>query len=83
MALQGAMPKRLDGRAKKYLLNILIRVALKCITIGLLKPDPPTYNTLIQKVWDVYQMEQITDPLRHQKATFAKRWSPVMALLIQ
>ena len=77
------MPEGLDGRAKKYLLNILLTAALKCITIKWLKPDPPTYNIWIQKVWDIYQMEQITYSLRLQKSIFTKRWGPVSALLIQ
>uniref|UniRef100_A0A3B5B7K0 Uncharacterized protein n=1 Tax=Stegastes partitus TaxID=144197 RepID=A0A3B5B7K0_9TELE len=44
----------------KYLLNILTTAALKTITIEWLKPEPPSYNTWIQKVWDIYQTEQIT-----------------------
>lgn len=83
VALLGLIPEGLDGMAKKYLLNILLTAALKCITIRWLKPDPPAYNTRIQKVWDLYQMEEMTYSLRLQKSIFTKRWSPVMALLIQ
>lgn len=60
VALLGVTPKGLDGRSKKYLLNILLTAALKCITIRWLKPTPPSYNIWIQKVWDLYQMEYIT-----------------------
>ena len=83
VALLVAMPEGLDGRTKKYLLNILLTAALKCITIKWLKPDPPTYNIWTQKVWDIYQMEQITYSLRLQKSIFPKRCGPVSALLIQ
>jgi len=48
VALLGAIPEGLDGRAKKYLLNILLTAALKGITIRWLKPDPPTYDIWIQ-----------------------------------
>ena len=73
----------LEGKSEKYLLGILLTVALKCNTIKRMNPDPPTYNLWIQKVWDVYQMEQITYLLRIQKDTFTKRWSPVIDLLMQ
>ena len=60
VAMLGVIPDNLEGRSKKYLLGILLTVALKCITSKWMNPDPPTYNLWIQKVWDVYQMEQIT-----------------------
>ena len=68
VAVLGVMPVELQGRARKYLLNILFTAALKCITIKWLKPDPPTYNFWIQKVWALYKMEQITYCLRPQKS---------------
>lgn len=83
ITLLGAIPEGIEGRDVKYLLNILLTAALKCITIRWLKPDPPTYNVWIQKIWDIYQMEQITYSLRLQKPIFIKRWKPVIALLIQ
>ena len=83
VALLGMIPEGLEGRAKKYLLNVLLTAALKSITIRWLKSDPPTYNIWIQKVWDLYQMEQITYTLRLQRPIFAGRWSPVMPLLMQ
>lgn len=83
VAVLGVIPNGLDGRAKKYLLNILVTAALKCITIRWMKPDPPTYNIWIQKVWDIYQMEQITFALRLQKSMFNERWRPALFLLIQ
>lgn len=83
ITLLGAIPEGLEGRDVKYLLNILLTAALKCITIRWLKPDPPTYNVWIQKIWDIYQMEQITYSLRLQKPIFIKRWKPVIALITQ
>lgn len=83
VALLGMTPEGLEGRAKKYLLNILLTAALKSITIRWLKPDPPTYNIWIQKVWDLYHMEQITYTLRLQRSLFVVRWTPVMPLLLQ
>uniref|UniRef100_A0AAR2JPC0 Uncharacterized protein n=1 Tax=Pygocentrus nattereri TaxID=42514 RepID=A0AAR2JPC0_PYGNA len=61
----------------------LLTVGLKCITIKWMNPDPPTYNLWIQKVWDIYQMEQITYLVRIQKDIFIKIWSPVRDLLMQ
>ena len=83
VALLGMIPEGVVGRAKKYLFNILITAALKSITIRWLKPDPPTYNIWIQKLWDLYQMEQITYTLRLQRSLFVGRWSPVVPLLMQ
>uniref|UniRef100_A0A3Q0SW66 Uncharacterized protein n=1 Tax=Amphilophus citrinellus TaxID=61819 RepID=A0A3Q0SW66_AMPCI len=62
---------------------MLLTAALKCITIRWLKPEPPTCNIWIQKVWDIYSMEEITYFLRLQKPVFNIRWSPAMPLLIQ
>ena len=83
MALLGAIPEGIDGRAKKYLLQILFTAAIKCITIMWLKPEPPTYNLWIEKVWEIYHIEQITYSLRLQKDTFVKRWSPAMIVLVR
>ena len=44
VALQGLLPKEIEGRAKTYLVHILLATAIKCITMRWLKPDPPTYN---------------------------------------
>lgn len=57
VAILGVIPEGLDRRADKYLLNILLTAALKSITIRWMKPEAPSYNTWIQKVWDIYQME--------------------------
>ena len=73
IALLGIIPEGFDGRAKKYLLQILTTAAIKCITVKWLKPDPPTYNMWTEKVWEIYQMEQITYSSRLQKQTFIKR----------
>uniref|UniRef100_A0A667YTZ3 Secreted protein n=1 Tax=Myripristis murdjan TaxID=586833 RepID=A0A667YTZ3_9TELE len=67
-------------RDVKYLLRILLTAVLKCITVRWLKPDPPSYNGWIQKIWDIYQMEQITYSLRLQKSVFIKRWKPLLLL---
>lgn len=83
VAVLGVIPIGLDRRAKKYLLNILLTAALKCITIRWMKPDPPTYNIWIQKVWDIYQMERITYILRLQEPIFTERWRPALVLLMQ
>lgn len=83
VALLGVIPEGIEGRAKRYLLQILLTAALKCITIKWLNLDPPTYSMWIQKVWEIYQMEQITYSLRLQKDAFIKRWSPVMPILMQ
>uniref|UniRef100_A0A3Q3M8I3 Uncharacterized protein n=1 Tax=Labrus bergylta TaxID=56723 RepID=A0A3Q3M8I3_9LABR len=83
VAILGVTPVGLNGRAKKYLFNILFTAALKCITIRWLKLDAPSYNIWIQKVWDIYQMEQITYQLRLKKETFTTRWRLVLALLMQ
>uniref|UniRef100_A0A672YVJ1 Uncharacterized protein n=1 Tax=Sphaeramia orbicularis TaxID=375764 RepID=A0A672YVJ1_9TELE len=78
VAVLGVIPESLDGKADKYLLNILFTAALKSITISWMKAEPPSYNTWIQKVWDIYQMEQITYWLRLQKTIFTKRREPIL-----
>lgn len=83
VALLVVIPKCLNGRDKKYLLNILLTAALKCLTIRWLKPDSPTHKIWLQKVWELYQMEHIIYSLRLQKSTFTKQWSPIIALLMQ
>lgn len=55
----------------------------KCNTCRWQNSEPPSYNAWIQKVWELYQMKQITYPLRLQKTIFLKRWSPVMPLILQ
>ena len=44
VALLGLLPRGMEGRAKKYLLQTLLAAAIKCITVRWLKPDPPTHN---------------------------------------
>ncbi len=41
VALLGVIPANLQGKARKYLLNILLTAAAKCATIRWLKPNPP------------------------------------------
>lgn len=67
VVLLGLTPKGTDSRAKKYLLQILTTVALKCITIKWLKPDPPTYSSWTEKVLEIYHTERITYTLRLQR----------------
>ena len=81
--LLGVVPEGIEGRAKTYLLHILLTAAIKCITIKWLKPDPPTYNMWVDKVWEIHQMEQITYALRLRSDLFIARWNPVMPILIQ
>ena len=83
VVLLGSIPEGFEGRAKIYLLQILLGAAIKCITIRWLKPEPPTYNIWLKKVWELYEMEQITYAIRLQRPIFIKRWSPVMSLLMQ
>ena len=64
MVMLGLIPNDIIGRGKKYLLQILLIAALKCITVKWLKAEPPTYNMWIGKVWEIYHMEQITYSLR-------------------
>ena len=76
------LPRGMEGRAKKYLLHILLATAIKCITVRWTKPDPPTHNMWTEKIKEIYQMEQITYSLRHSKIIFTKRWSPAVGILI-
>lgn len=81
--LLGGLPEGFEGRAKIYLLHVLLTAAIKCITIKWLKPEPPTFSMWVEKVWDIHQMEQITYALRLQPDIFNKRWSPIMPLLMR
>uniref|UniRef100_A0A673AVP9 Uncharacterized protein n=1 Tax=Sphaeramia orbicularis TaxID=375764 RepID=A0A673AVP9_9TELE len=80
VAVLGVIPVGLGKKADKYTLNILFTAALKSITIRWMKPEPPSYTTWVQKVWDIYQMEQITFLLKLQKTTFTKRWEPMLPI---
>ena len=44
VAILGVIPEGIEGRAKKYLLQILLTAAIQCISMKWLKPDPPTFN---------------------------------------
>ena len=81
--LLGMVPEGIEGRAKIYLLHILLTAAIKCITIKWLKPDPPTYNMWVVKVREIYQVEQITYALRLQSDLFFKRWTPATPILME
>lgn len=81
VALLGLLPKAIKGRAKKYLLQILLTTAIKCITVRWLKPNPPAHNMWIEKIKEIHQMEKITYSLRLQKDIFTKKWSAVMGIL--
>ena len=72
VALLGLLPKEIKGRAKKYVLQILLATAIKHITIRWVKPDPPTYGMWTEKIKKIYQMEQITYSLRLQKYIFTR-----------
>ncbi len=81
VALLGLLPRGIEGRAKKYLLQILLTTAIKCITVRWLKPDPPTHNRWTERIREIYQMEKITYSLRLQKDLFIKRWSCARSIL--
>lgn len=53
VALLGLVPDGIKGRTKKYLLQIFLTTAIKCITIRWLKPDPPTYNMWTEKIKEI------------------------------
>lgn len=78
VVLLGSIPEGFEGRAKIYLLQILLGAVSRW-----LKLEPPTYNMWLIKVWELYEMEQITYAITLQRPTFIKRWSPVMSLLTQ
>ena len=66
--LLGATPEGLEGRAKIYLLHVLLTAAIKCITINWLKPNPPSYGMWLGKVWDIHHRENhvcTETPTRH------------------
>lgn len=66
---------------QKFLLHLLLMTARKMITISWLKPEPPTVSQWIQKVKQVYLMEQLTAQLQLKTPTVERRWRPVKDLI--
>lgn len=81
LPILGVIPVGFEGENRKYLLRILFTAALKCITIMWLKAESPTYVLWVEKVKEIYRMEEITFSLRVQRELFIERWSPVKPLL--
>ena len=76
IAILGVVPTGLEGRARVYLLQILLAAAKKTITINWLGKNPPTHKQWIDKVREIRDMEEITYLVRLQMDHFIKRWTP-------
>ena len=72
VALLGLLPRGIEWRAKKYLLQILLATAIKCITGCITDWSLAQHNMWTEKIKGIYQMEQITYSLRLQKHIFTK-----------
>ena len=70
-----------ERRDNLYLLQILLAATTKEITVNWLKPTVPTCQSWIERVWQLYRMEEITFNLRLQRETFLKRWSPALFIM--
>lgn len=69
------------GRDAKYLLNILLTAALKCVTIKWLGPDtshPPHIIYGVRKYAAFIRWNNFIYSLRLQKAILSKHWKLVM-----
>lgn len=53
VALIWLIPAGSEGSASKYLLQLLLTAAIKCIMIRWSKHDAPTYHMLLDMVWEI------------------------------
>ena len=62
---------------KVYILNVLLLIAKKMITISWKKPSPPTMKLWTNKLKDIYTMERLTAQLRLKNDSFQRKWTLV------
>ena len=66
-------------KRKAQLLQILLLVARKMITLSWLKPLPPTLQQWRERLKNVYLMEKITAKLQVKLDLFVVLWAPVIS----
>ena len=74
----GLVPEGAMDKKKAQLLQILLLVARKMITILWLKPLPPTLHQWKERLKTVYLMEKITAKLHCRMGLFLTLWAPVI-----
>ena len=77
----GALPKDSFEKRKLYLLEVLLLIARKMITLSWLQPLPPAIPHWHERVKKVYEMEKITALLHLKMDLFKTRWSPISGYL--
>lgn len=77
----GAIPKETYSSDQRYMLQILLLIAKKMITVNWKDPKPPTITQWIQRLKRVYTMEQMTASLQWKIDTFEQRWNCITLYL--
>ena len=81
-ALLGVVPEGFERRINLYLFQILLAAATKENHCQLAEAHTvPTCQSWIERVWQLYRMEDITYNLRLQREKFLKRWSPALLIM--
>lgn len=75
--LLGIIPNTVSSKNKK-IVQILITIAKKAITVSWLKPQPPSRDLWWERVKDVVGMENVTAKLRFRVKKFQEIWAPVL-----
>lgn len=65
------------SRDKVYLVNVMLLIARKMITVSWKKTLPPTLKQWTCQLKDIYIMEKLTAQLRMKSDLFTRRWLPV------
>ena len=79
--LLGAIPTDLYNTDQRYILRILLLVAKKMITVNWRDVKSPTIGQWVQRLKNVYRMEQMTASLQLTMDTFVQRWTCVSRYL--
>ena len=66
---------------QRQIIQIIMTIARKIITLNWMKPSPPTIEQWQLKLKQIYQMEYMTAQLQIKLPKFKKRWAPVMEYL--
>lgn len=79
--LLGAIPQETYSSDPRYMLQILLLIAKKMITVNWKDPNPPTITQWVQRLKMVYTMEQMTASLQLIMDTFEQWWNCITLYL--
>lgn len=79
--LLGAIPQETYSSDQRYMLQILLLIAKKMITVNWKDPKPLTITQWVQRLNRVYTMERMTTSLQLKMDTFEQRWNCITLYL--